>query len=101
MHNAIIYNKENGSVKLDVEIGDKDLSFIVEDTGIGMMKGESAKIFDRFYRIESERTYSVSGIGLGLAVVKMICDRLKIKITVESEPGKGTVMRISGIKYSD
>lgn len=101
MHNAIIYNKENGSVKLDVEIGDKDLSFIVEDTGIGMMKGESAKIFDRFYRIESERTYSVSGIGLGLAVVKMICDRLKIKITVESEIGKGTVMKISGIKYSD
>ncbi len=101
MHNAVIYNKENGSVKLDMEMGGGELAFIVEDTGIGISKKDLAKIFERFYRIESDRTYTVSGIGLGLAVVKMICDRLKIRITVESEPGKGTVMRLSGIKYSD
>ncbi|OHD57151.1 MAG: hypothetical protein A2Y33_09515 [Spirochaetes bacterium GWF1_51_8] len=100
VHNAVIYNREGGKVKLGVETGADGLSFRVEDNGIGISESEAGKIFDRFYRVVSERTYEVSGIGLGLSVVRQICERLGLKIVVESETGKGTAIIITGISYT-
>ncbi len=78
LSNACKYNKPNGSVRVIVH---KD-HIIIEDSGQGIKN--SKKAFDRFYK-ESER-----GIGIGLSIVKKLCDELGIKISLSSEKGKGT-----------
>ena len=59
------------------------------DTGIGIKQEHLQSIFERFYRIKSEKDES-SGSGLGLAIAKRIAERHKGTIGVESELGKGT-----------
>ncbi len=78
LSNACKYNKKRGFVKVVVD-GHK---MIIEDSGRGIK--ESKRVFDRFYK-ESDR-----GIGIGLSIVKKLCEELDIKIDIESEIGKGT-----------
>ncbi len=76
--NASKYNKRGGYVYVIV---DKN-KIVIEDSGRGIKNPK--KVFDRFYK-ESDR-----GIGIGLSIVKKLCDELDIKIDIESEPQKGT-----------
>jgi signal transduction histidine kinase len=76
--NAAKYNQQNGAVKIEI----KKYSITISDTGKGIKHAN--KIFDRFYK-EHER-----GLGIGLHIVKNLCDELGIKIKVESQIGKGT-----------
>ena len=76
--NALKYNKKNGSVSVWFE----NNRLIIEDSGKGIK--DTSKIFNRFYK-EQER-----GVGIGLHIVKKLCDELDIKISVESELSKGT-----------
>ncbi len=78
LSNAGKYNIANGSVKVYC----KENALIIEDSGIGIK--EPKKIFDRFYK-ENNR-----GIGIGLYIVKKLCDDLGIVIEVESQVNKGT-----------
>ena len=78
LSNAAKYNKENGEVKIAL----KENKLIISDTGKGIKKPK--KVFERFYK-EQDR-----GIGIGLHIVKKLCDELSIKITLESEVNKGT-----------
>jgi len=59
----------------------------VRDTGIGMSAETMARAFEPFYRAEPERP---QGTGLGLLIVKRLCDRFGWTITLTSEPGLGT-----------
>ncbi len=63
----------------------------VADTGIGIASDDIARIFDRFYRVDSKAVQEVGGSGLGLSIVKMFVEMLGGKIWVESELGKGSV----------
>ena len=76
--NASKYNQENGEVKVQV----KKESIIISDRGKGIKYAN--KIFDRFYK-EHER-----GLGIGLHIVKNLCDELGIKIKVDSKVDQGT-----------
>ena len=78
LSNACKYNKKNGYINVII---DKD-KLIIEDSGKGIKN--SKRVFDRFYK-ESDR-----GIGIGLSIVKKLCDELDIKIKIESEVDKGT-----------
>ncbi|MCW8838831.1 MAG: HAMP domain-containing histidine kinase [Thiovulaceae bacterium] len=82
INNAAKYNKTNGSVKIVYR--DKYLKII--DTGKGIKNPK--KIFDRFYK-EQER-----GIGIGLHIVKKLCEELNIKITIDSELGLGSTFTL-------
>ncbi|MGB5965744.1 MAG: HAMP domain-containing sensor histidine kinase [Sulfurimonadaceae bacterium] len=82
--NAAKYNRQNGSVSATFEQATSTLHII--DTGKGIKNPK--RIFDRFYK-EQER-----GIGIGLHIVKKLCDELKIKIRVESELDKGTIFTL-------
>jgi two-component system phosphate regulon sensor histidine kinase PhoR len=64
----------------------------VEDTGIGMAASEIPKIFQRFYRID--RTKSRGSTGLGLSIVKNICDLHGAKLNVTSQEGKGSTFQL-------
>ena len=84
--NAIKYNKENGSVRVNVE-GNK---ISVKDTGIGIPKEDINRIFERFFRVDKSHSKTVNGTGLGLSIVKHIALINKADITVESVLGEGT-----------
>ncbi|MGE7623037.1 sensor histidine kinase [Viridibacillus sp. NPDC096237] len=93
--NAIKYNKENGSI--DIAIAKNDSSIIVtfQDKGIGLSEKEIDRIFDRFYRVDSSRTHSVEGSGLGLSIVSSIIKLHNGKIDVISEENKGTIFSVT------
>lgn len=93
--NAIKYNKENGSI--DIAIAKKDSSIIVtfQDKGIGLSENEIDRIFDRFYRVDTSRTHSVEGSGLGLSIVSSIIKLHNGKIDVISEENKGTIFSVT------
>ena len=89
--NAITYGNEAGRVDVSVhKIGD-NLIGVVSDNGIGIAKENLAKIWNRFYQVDSARTAKDNfSMGLGLSMVKWIVEKHGGKISVESELGKGT-----------
>lgn len=62
----------------------------VQDFGMGISKDQQKRIFSRFYRVEETATH-ISGLGIGLYISKQIIDRHNGKLTVESEPGQGSL----------
>ncbi len=92
--NAIRYNNTNGSVEVNVERDRDYVVLTVSDTGIGISKEHQERIFERFYRVDKSRSKSTGGTGLGLAIVKHIIVKHHAKLEVESEVGKGTVMKV-------
>lgn len=82
--NAAKYNKKNGTIKISYNKKKKELA--IQDSGKGIKN--PSKIFNRFYK-EQER-----GIGIGLHIVKKLCDELKIGIDVKSEVGVGTTFTL-------
>lgn len=91
IHNAIVYNKEGGSVDVSVGIQGKSATVQVEDTGVGIDAGEIKKVFDRFYRSEKSRSRQTGGSGLGLSIVQSIMHAIGGSIVITSEAGSGTV----------
>ena len=65
------------------------------DNGIGIPQEDIDRVFEKFYRIKTEETRSISGSGLGLSIVKGIVEAHKGSIHVESEVGKGTTAIVS------
>lgn len=92
--NAVRYNNRGGSVTITVESINGRVMLSVKDTGIGIPKEHQERIFERFYRVDKGRSKQSGGTGLGLAIVKHIVAQHNAEITLESEPGKGTEIRV-------
>ncbi len=93
--NAIKYNKNEGSIDINVKHSNNYLKFKVKDSGIGLKPQEKEKLFSEFFRAKNEFTKNIHGTGLGLSLVKRIIDSYNGKIEVESEYGSGTMFTIS------
>jgi len=93
--NAISYTRKGGDVSLEVEETEDDIHFKVTDTGIGMKEDQLSRIFERFYRVDADRSRNSGGTGLGLAIVKHIMEVHNGSISVESEWQKGTTFTVS------
>lgn len=93
--NAIKYNRQKGTVDIDIEEFEKKTIIRVEDTGIGISEEDKAKLFKDFSRIKNPKTKNIAGSGLGLSIVKKIVELNKGNIKVESEPDKGTVFIVT------
>jgi len=90
--NAVKYSN---SEKIDINlIHDKRIIIEVKDYGIGIAKEHLPRIFERFYRIDKNRSRENGGTGLGLAIVKHIIQLHNWEIEVESEINLGTTFRI-------
>lgn len=94
LENAIKYNKPNGSVTITTSIENTTITVKIHDTGIGIPHEHIDRIFERFYRVDKDRSRSVGGSGLGLAIVKHIIEAHKATITVNSTHGVGTTFTI-------
>ena len=92
--NAIKYNREGGNVVVGFRDLTREVEIYVCDTGPGIPKSHIPFIFERFYRVERSRSRKLGGTGLGLSIVKLAIERLRGKVEVESEEGKGTCFKI-------
>jgi signal transduction histidine kinase len=62
----------------------------VLDEGLGIPAAEQARIFEKFYRLDPQQTQGVGGSGLGLYICRELVERMDGRLTVESEPGRGS-----------
>lgn len=92
--NSLKYANAGGQVhvRCGTEGGRVELS--VTDDGAGISAADQKRIFERFYRADSERTRGKGGTGLGLAIGKWIVEAHGGRIAVESQVGKGTTFRV-------
>jgi len=88
--NAINYTAEGGEVKVSFDVGKKNVTTFVTDTGEGIPHQHLHRIFERFYRVDKSRSREKGGTGLGLAIVKHILEGHNSKPEVQSEVGKGS-----------
>lgn len=93
--NSIKYSGEGGTVRVRVYETDSKKVIAVEDDGIGIAPKHQARIFERFYRVDKGRSRASGGTGLGLAIVKHIAAIYHGEITLKSQTGKGTDIRVS------
>lgn len=89
--NAIQYTPPGGSVVVSLAAQDRSATITVKDTGIGIPAEEQSRIFERFYRVNSDRSRKTGGTGLGLAIAQAIAQRHQAQVTVKSEVGNGSV----------
>jgi two-component system phosphate regulon sensor histidine kinase PhoR len=94
LDNAVKYSRENGEIRLRIEQREKEIALSVSDNGIGISKEDLPRIFERFYRADKSRSREEGGTGLGLAIVKHIAHLHRGRVEAESEPGKGTTIRV-------
>jgi signal transduction histidine kinase len=92
--NAIQYTSSGGKVIVHLKRDDHHALIQVEDTGIGIPPKEQVRIFDRFYRVNSDRSRHTGGAGLGLAIAQAIAQAHQGNIQVKSELGKGSIFTV-------
>jgi two-component system sensor histidine kinase HydH len=86
LENALQAGSERGVLKVDVDLMAEDQSYIIriKDYGKGVPEGELKRIWEPFY------TTKAKGMGLGLTIVKRLCEELNCKIEIRSKEGSGT-----------
>ncbi len=95
VENAIKYTPEGGRVEVRVDQDGMFVRVAVRDTGIGLSAEEKRNLFQEFYRAKNEHTADIPGTGLGLSLVKRLTELHQGKVSVESEPGRGSEFAVS------
>jgi two-component system, OmpR family, phosphate regulon sensor histidine kinase PhoR len=94
LDNANKYCKEKPVIRIKAWEEGEHAFISIQDNGIGMNKDAQRKIFDKFYRVPTGNLHDVKGFGLGLSYVKTMLEAHKGEISVQSEPGKGSIFTI-------
>lgn len=92
--NALQYTPPGGIVTVTLERNETHALIQIKDTGIGIAPSDQSRIFDRFYRVNNDRSRHTGGAGLGLAIVQAIIEAHHGDIKVQSELGKGSIFTI-------
>jgi signal transduction histidine kinase/ActR/RegA family two-component response regulator len=92
--NAIKFTK-TGKIDVTLNASDNGCVLSVKDTGIGISPEKAANLFQRYTQADNQIAVQFGGTGLGLAISKKLTELMHGTIELESEPGKGTVFRVS------
>jgi len=95
IQNALKYSQYHTEISVTTWMENSTGMLEVKDLGIGIEKESQSKIFNPFFRENSLELGKIQGSGLGLSIVKKLCDHLGITISLESEKGQGTVIRLT------
>jgi len=94
LDNAIKYSDSGARVDVEIEEDDSTLTVRIRDTGVGIPKEELSQLFERFYRVDKDRSRATGGSGLGLAISRQIVEMHGGSISVESEVDVGSVFEV-------
>lgn len=92
--NARKASEENSIIKFTGNLTGDTYEFTVQDFGIGISKEHLSRICDEFYMVDKSRSRREGGAGLGLSLANLVFRCHNAKFLIESEPGKGTTMRV-------
>ncbi len=95
LDNAIKFNHKDGKVTLESRIAEKTFVILVKDTGVSIPSADIPRIFERFYRVDKDRSRKLGGTGLGLAIVKHIVNLHGGAIQATSAPNEGSTFSIT------
>lgn len=95
LDNAIKYTPEGGTVRVSTKDAGDELQVTVEDTGIGIPREDIDRIFERFYRVDKNRSRDMGGTGLGLSIVKHIIQGHGGRVWVRSVLEEGSAFSFS------
>ncbi len=90
LDNAVKFSPDGGEVLLAIGSDGHHVRFAVSDQGLGIPSAEQPRIFDKFYRLDSQLTRGIGGTGLGLYICRELVSRMDGRIWVTSEPGRGS-----------
>lgn len=90
VENAARYTPAGGRIAVTLAAERGAIRIDVSDTGVGIAPEHQARVFERFYRVDSARSRRSGGSGLGLAIVKYVVEAHSGTVTVASQPGRGT-----------
>jgi signal transduction histidine kinase len=94
LDNAVKYSGEARVINVRLSRQNSFATIAVTDYGIGISSDECQKVFEKFYRVSTGLVHDVKGSGLGLSIVQHIVEAHHGKVTLESEPGKGSTFTI-------
>ena len=93
--NAIKYSAKSDTIVLATSISSQDMIVSVQDFGVGIPLEHQELIFERFFRVHSQGTKAIDGLGLGLYISHEIIQEHKGKMWVKSTPGEGSTFYFS------
>lgn len=93
--NAVKYNNEGGIADIDISSDEKNAYITVRDSGIGIPQDQQQRVFERFYRVDKSHSKESGGTGLGLSIVKHAVSYHNGTVSMKSEPGNGTEIRVA------
>jgi len=88
--NAVRYTPAGGCITIRWRRSDDGATYSVSDTGYGIPASHLARLTERFYRVSSSRSRGTGGTGLGLSIVKHVLNLHQARLSIESEPGRGS-----------
>jgi len=92
--NAIIYTPEGGEVNVTGKVKGDFVDIAVSDSGYGIAPDEIPQIFERFYRVKTQKTRNIIGTGLGLPIVRSIVEAHNGTVKVKSKEGVGSTFSV-------
>lgn len=95
IQNAYKYTEYGGTISIEMEAGQKDITIQIKDSGIGISENELPYIFERFYRTDKSRARESGGSGIGLALVREVVLLHHGTISVQSTVGQGTTFKVT------
>lgn len=90
LNNATKYSEDAKKIEVAVAARDSHIAIEVADHGIGILRSEQQKIFEKFYRVSTTLVHNTKGSGLGLALVKHVVEAHGGRVLVDSELGRGS-----------
>lgn len=94
LNNALVHTPAEASVTVRLTPGADGVRLEIADTGPGMSREQTERVFERFYRADDSRSRTSGGTGLGLAIVRALVAAHGGTVSVDSEPGRGTVFTV-------